>query len=210
MTIAWMMPLALGYVGTPGLVLKAHELSVLTDANALLLAAEKRSADVLSSARDQKQRMMRQWRAQARYEVRNELLEAASKMQSGVAQLREALEGGLADFATVCVRKLLDESGAHAALEQRAVAIARGLLEGAPVEISVTPSVARLVRLAFLEAGLPEGGTSGVHVREDASLTAVDVMATTPAHSVDGRLARWLEEVHASALRAIAGTDSVV
>jgi F0F1-type ATP synthase membrane subunit b/b' len=206
MTIAyWTSPAAVRLASAKR-VLRAAELGALMSTQDLVAMAQLRADEILADAHHQESELKYRWRAEALNEAQAEVSDALAGIKAQFEAALHDMGTLMADVVTLLVKQLLDDLGDYGAVERRALAIVRRLLDEAPVDLQVSPAMVEPIQTALLAAGLE--GEHRVSVSADSSLPPDEIWGMTAHHCVDGRLSAWLASVHQTATAAMSGQDS--
>lgn len=190
-------------VASPRLVLRAEEVPVLQDAEALRqrmlqmhAEAHRRLDAALAEARE---KGLAEGREAGMKAVREELAQGLETLARQAAAERERLRGDLAALALQVVRKLLGEFGEADKLAALATAAAREALPAAPQRIAVAPVMLASVRERLVAARQRDADApfAQCEVVADAALAPGQCRIETPWGSVDASLEAQLARLAA-------------
>ena len=200
MTIAWILAPEgqLALVSRP--VLSASEFEELMHADTVINQSKVQADKILASALEQEEAIKTQWRETASCEGQAIVTKTVADLEQNFQRFKSDTESSLADFLTLCLVQLLDETGEHSALTSRVVKVVRGLLNELPLDLYVAPEALHAVRAALTESGLDKAHQ--LRIFEDGSLSNTDFSVVTASHCIDGRLSEWLKGMHNIASQA--------
>lgn len=190
-------------VASPRLVLRAEEVPVLEDAEALrqrMLAMHAEANRRLDAAMaESREKGLAEGRETGMQAVREELAKGLETLARQSAAERDRLRGEIAALALQVVRKLLGEFGETDKLVALAVAAAREALPAAPQRLVVAPAMLESVRERLAAARQRDADAPFAHceVVADPTLSPGQCRLDTQWGSVDASLESQLARLAA-------------
>jgi flagellar biosynthesis/type III secretory pathway protein FliH len=187
-------------IGSGRLVLRAAEVPLLADAQALRdtlerLRAEQEALVAAEGARGFQQGLEQGLKA-GRHEAADTVAATLTTIAQVAAQERERLRGEVGALALQVVRKLLGHFAEDSVLAALAATAANDLLATQPVTLAVHPELCQPVRDRL--AGLGEGSGLRCEVRADPTAARDSCRLETEHGSVDAALQAQLARLEAA------------